>query len=400
MGSCCIVDNRLLRIVLQLVGTAVLAFSYAFAVASAGCAYPAIFSFGTSVSDTGNTAHNLIGNYTIQSPYGETYFGRPAKRFSDGRLMIDFLAQAVGLPFLNSYLDYRYANGTDFSKGVNYAVAGATVIPPIQLLTIADFAYLSYDSLEVQMRWHLAFKQAAELTPGSPTPYPGVTLPSPSAFADGLYFMEMGGNDYGSYYLSGLILPGRRKKPINNAYAISTLMPKVVQSMLNSIETLYANSARNFIILSLFPAGCDPLFLRYINGTKDDLGCLTTIDEVDTAHNQRLLGGLEGLRRKYPDINLMYADTNGALVRALRNPATYGFKEIINACCGIGPSAPYGFAITRLCGPKSYNCIDSSSHVVWDGIHNTDHMNQYLINSLTLGGYLNPSNGLECASRV
>ena len=55
--------------------------------------YNAIWSFGDSISDTGNLCVGGCPSWltTGQSPYGETFFGRPTGRCSDGRVIIDFL---------------------------------------------------------------------------------------------------------------------------------------------------------------------------------------------------------------------------------------------------------------------------------------------------------------------
>ena len=52
------------------------------------CNFPAIFNFGDSNSDTGGLSDMSLKTPT---PYGETYFHKPAGRASDGRLMIDFM---------------------------------------------------------------------------------------------------------------------------------------------------------------------------------------------------------------------------------------------------------------------------------------------------------------------
>ena len=52
--------------------------------------YVAIFNFGDSTSDTGNSAfdHPAMDK---NSPYGSTYFKHPSGRLSNGRLIIDFI---------------------------------------------------------------------------------------------------------------------------------------------------------------------------------------------------------------------------------------------------------------------------------------------------------------------
>ena len=58
--------------------------------------YNAIWSFGDSISDTGNLCVNgaPAGLTLTQPPYGETFFGRATCRCSDGRLVVDFLGTA------------------------------------------------------------------------------------------------------------------------------------------------------------------------------------------------------------------------------------------------------------------------------------------------------------------
>lgn len=57
-------------------------------VSKSSCHFPAIFNFGDSNSDTGGLSA-AFG----QAPYpnGETYFHTPSGRFSDGRLIVDFI---------------------------------------------------------------------------------------------------------------------------------------------------------------------------------------------------------------------------------------------------------------------------------------------------------------------
>jgi hypothetical protein len=59
-------------------------------VSSANFSFPTIFNFGDSNSDTGGLAAGIA--FPLGPPNGQTFFLKPSGRFSDGRLIIDFLS--------------------------------------------------------------------------------------------------------------------------------------------------------------------------------------------------------------------------------------------------------------------------------------------------------------------
>ena len=95
--------------------------------ASATRPFKKIYAFGDSFTDTGNTknANGPSGfGHVSNSPYGSTFFNHSTNRYSDGRLVIDFVAEALSLPYLPPY---KHHKGND-TFGVNFAVAGSTAI--------------------------------------------------------------------------------------------------------------------------------------------------------------------------------------------------------------------------------------------------------------------------------
>ncbi|XP_022749109.1 GDSL esterase/lipase 2-like isoform X2 [Durio zibethinus] len=84
----------------------------------------ALFIFGDSLFDAGNNNYiNTTVNYQANFwPYGETFFKYPTGRFSDGRLIPDFIAEYAGLPLIPPYLQ---PGNNKFMDGVNFASAGA-----------------------------------------------------------------------------------------------------------------------------------------------------------------------------------------------------------------------------------------------------------------------------------
>jgi hypothetical protein len=89
---------------------ALLAFGVAavFAVAAAAegggsVCFDRVFSFGDSLTDTGNFLLSVPEDFPDPArhlPYGQTFFGRPAGRYSDGRNLLDFFGN---LPTLSVF---------------------------------------------------------------------------------------------------------------------------------------------------------------------------------------------------------------------------------------------------------------------------------------------------------
>ncbi|CAI9288088.1 unnamed protein product [Lactuca saligna] len=88
----------------------------------------ALFIFGDSLFDSGNNNYiNTNPNFQAKFwPYGESYFNPPAPsgRFSNGRLIPDFIAEFAGLPLIPAYLDPHYHN-KEFGYGANFASGGS-----------------------------------------------------------------------------------------------------------------------------------------------------------------------------------------------------------------------------------------------------------------------------------
>lgn len=105
-------------------------FSYyyiAFASKETICPFEYIYQFGDSLADTGNRIRQVVVTsvFNVSSlPCGITYFHKPTCRFSNGLLVIDFVAKALDLPLLHPHLE----TNASFSNGVNFAVRGSTAL--------------------------------------------------------------------------------------------------------------------------------------------------------------------------------------------------------------------------------------------------------------------------------
>ena len=61
--------------------------------APASACYTRVFSFGDSLADTGNYRffYTNGSDPVLRLPYGETFFHRATGRFTDGRIVLDFI---------------------------------------------------------------------------------------------------------------------------------------------------------------------------------------------------------------------------------------------------------------------------------------------------------------------
>ncbi|GJN32300.1 hypothetical protein PR202_gb20797 [Eleusine coracana subsp. coracana] len=151
--------------------------------------YNALFSFGDSVTETGNICINSnsteLGTLTLtHPPYGMTYFGRPSCRWSNGRVVIDFIAQALGLPLLPP----SKSKGKDFRRGANMAITGATALnfSFYKTLGVEDPIW-NHGPLSTQIQWF------EELIPS----ICGAKKDCKQFLRKSLFiFGEFGGNDY------------------------------------------------------------------------------------------------------------------------------------------------------------------------------------------------------------
>ncbi|KAG6507615.1 sinapine esterase-like [Zingiber officinale] len=344
-----------------------------------GC-YTSIFSFGASVVDTGNSLIH-IGNSCPAGrlPYGETFFHRPTGRFSDGRLIIDFIAQAMGLPLLKPYLGGGGAD--DFRHGANFAVAGATALDVDYFLSRGIENLFSNNSLSVQLRW---FEQLLPSLCSSASHC--------AAFLSNALFSvgQIGANDYNNPFFQN-----------RSAGEIATFVPDVVSAIGSAIEKLIEMGARTMVVPGSFPMGCCASYLNMFQGEKQDsydpqTGCINWLNDFAIRHNRLLVAELQRLRRRHPEVAIMYSDVYHAAMAIYASPQDYGFEEpVLAACCGYDGGA-YGLNATVPCGSEGNSvCSDPSKKIWWDGLHTTEAANQIIAGGL-LGPYTVPPISQAC----
>ncbi|CAM0951535.1 unnamed protein product [Alopecurus aequalis] len=341
--------------------------------------FTSMFTLGDSYIDAGNfiiMAAPLVPPVPVwhdKPPYGMTFFGHPTGRLSDGRVTIDFIAEQFGLPLLRASL----LNISDVSKGVNFAVGGATAIDVdfYERNKLVQFKLLN-NSLNVQLGW------LEELKPS----ICNTTKGCGDCFSKALFFVgEFGVNDYNLLWNAG-----------KAEDEVRSYVPKVVKNIITAVERLIKEGVIYVAVPGNPPNGCSPTMLTFrssLNQTKkyDDIGCLSDINRVARHHNSMLRASIGALRGKYPHARIIFADFYKPIISILQNPNRFGFSgaNTFQACCGGG--GKYNWNATAVCGmPGVMACKDPSKFVNWDGVHYTEATYRYIAKGWLNGRFADP----------
>ncbi|KAF7843665.1 GDSL esterase/lipase 5 [Senna tora] len=178
------------------------------------------FIFGDSFLDAGN--NNYINTTTLDQanfwPYGETYFNFPTGRFSDGRLVSDFIAEYANLPLIPPFLEPGNSN---YRNGVNFASSGAGALVEtfhgsvIPLKTQAKY----FKKVATRLRHNLGKDEAERVV------------------SSAVYLFSIGSNDYLTLFLtaSDLLNTYSHSQYVDMVIGNLTTIVKVVDQSENSV---------------------------------------------------------------------------------------------------------------------------------------------------------------------
>ncbi|KAM7468276.1 hypothetical protein LguiB_015838 [Lonicera macranthoides] len=292
-----------------------------------------LFVFGDSYSDTGNDNKTEVYSWSV--PYGITFPGNPTGRFSDGRVLTDFIAKFLGIKSPIPY-EQRVGLAKRWRYGMNFAYGGTGVFK----------TDINEPNMTTQIH---RFENV--INSNNRSVYHKKELENCS-----LALVTLSGNDY-SYYISN---------STSTVQGLIALIPQVVSQLALNLKRIHELGVGKVAVNSLQPLGCLPRLTSVNSYTK----CNDSMNALVQLHNSYLYDAVAKLNNETQDSTFIILDLYSAFNSViLNNTGIIKFETPLKPCCiGIGD----GYCGVVENGTKKYTlCENPSSSFFWDLVHPT-----------------------------
>ncbi|KAI4300447.1 hypothetical protein L6164_033825 [Bauhinia variegata] len=289
-----------------------------------------LFVFGDSYVDTGN--HGRQVSFSWKDPYGITFPGKPSGRFSDGRVLTDFIAKYLGVKSPVPY-KLRRSMAQHLKYGMNFAYGGTGVFDtstPAPNMTnqidlfqqlIKDKAYTAAD---------LSYSVA---------------------------LVSVAGNDYSHYINQN-----------GSAEGFPSFIASVVNEMASNLKRIHELGVKKLAVSGLQPLGCLPANTAPSTFRR----CNDSSNVLVAFHNSLLTQAVSKLNQQTKDQStFVLLDLYNSFMSVLAHPSTHNIQNQFQPCC-VGVSSGYSCGDVDDNNFKKYNvCDDPKSAFFWDLAHPT-----------------------------
>ncbi|TKY53072.1 GDSL esterase/lipase [Spatholobus suberectus] len=289
-----------------------------------------LFVFGDSYADTGNTRINQPGSW--KQPYGITFPGKPAGRFSDGRVLTDYIAKYLRLKSPVPY-KFRKLMQQHLKYGMNFAFGGTGVFDTSS----------KNPNMTIQIDF---FKQLIK-----------ENVYTTSDLSNSVALVSVAGNDYNHYMTTNGSIEG-----------FPSFIASVVNQTATNLLRIQRLGVRKIVVGGLQPLGCLPSTtfqssFRQCNSTSNDLVVL---------HNNLLNQAVTKLNQQTKDHStFIVLDLFDTFMSVLNHPSTNNIKDQLKPCC-VGLSSQHFCGSVDENNVKKYKvCDHPKSAFFWDLLHPT-----------------------------
>jgi thermolabile hemolysin len=302
--------------------------------------FTSMIVFGDSYSDTGNIYS--ASNGTAPSP-SQSWDGR----YSDGPVWTEYIAKYFDLP-VHQLLDIEESN-SDVTVTTDFAWGGAT--------TNNNFisAYSTYIDDTIPAVNEQIQNYLGEV--------------SQTINDDVLHVLWSGYNDYWWYvYHNYTVGDGSDEERTNDDYNLTEVASSVAQYVVDNMEELYINGARQFMVVNLHNMSAAPEALAQTDEVKKSYNILVN------HHNRFLEEYIDAFESKYNDTNIYRPNVYQSMDCISTNQLSLGFYNTIDAYY-----EDDGSTTSDEDDGYDYNVKDAIfTYKWWDAYHPTTRTHQYL----------------------
>ncbi|KAG7966126.1 hypothetical protein I3843_08G034500 [Carya illinoinensis] len=300
---------------------------------------PCFFIFGDSVSDNGNNNNLATTAKSNYQPYGIDFPKGATGRFTNGRNLLDFIAEQLG--FLEDSIP-PYANASVGSvekvlKGVNYASGAAGILYESGRTRgdriPMDKQLINHQNTVSRIINKLGNKNATQLLNKC------------------IYSVAIGSNDYiNNYFLLQFYRTSRIYTP--SQYA-EILLRKLSQQL----RSLHMLKARKVVVYGLGLLGCIPYEVRLYGANVS--GCVDKINEAVMLFDNGLKSLVSDLNNNLTNATFIFINSTG--ISLTSSPGSITISNA--ACCQVSEaSAPQ-------CILSGKTCSNRTQYAFWDEAH-------------------------------
>ncbi|XP_065877211.1 GDSL esterase/lipase At1g29660-like [Euphorbia lathyris] len=303
---------------------------------------PCYFIFGDSLADSGNNNNLQTLAKVDYQPYGIDFPQGPTGRFTNGRTIVDVIAELLGFKkYIRPYASYNFF---DILSGVNYASGSAGILN--------ETAQQVGERITFDMQLENHRKVMLCLTKFF------ITEKLAKWYLNKCFYsVGFGNNDYINNYFVPDYYDSSHK------YTLHQFTQLLIEQYTNQIKRLYSYGARKIAIFGLGSLGCTPFAIAtYGNGSS----CSEIMEEASRLFNSLLIPLVDQLNRDFSDATFTYINCYGIGQIA----AEIGFTNTTSACCPVVNGGP--------CIPDEIPCKNRTTYAFWDSFHPTEALNKYI----------------------
>ncbi|KAG7017443.1 GDSL esterase/lipase [Cucurbita argyrosperma subsp. argyrosperma] len=297
-----------------------------------------LFVFGDSYVDTGNNRKPAAKSW--QYPYGVTFPGKPTGRFSDGRVLTDYLAKYLKVKSPIPY-KWRKVGYGQLKYGMNFAYGGTGVFN----------TFVMSPNMSTQIDF---FQQLI-----------GESTFTSQDLQSSVALVSLAGNDYSVYQATD-----------GSAQGWQPFITKVVNQLEVNLRRIHGVGVPKIVVTALEPLGCLPSSTVASSFQQ----CNATENQLVNFHNMLLQQSVAKLNSEVKDASastFILLDLYSSFMAALNNKGDHlgnvKFENPLKPCC-VGVSSEYSCGSMGSNGEKKYTiCEDPGAAFFWDEVHPTQH---------------------------